>query len=93
MVLTVFLIDEKEKINNISQYFLKRIDAEPSDNVFKTLSEGEKNFISFLYFYQLCLGTDNIDRSSKKKIIVIDDPVSSLDSQALFIVTTLISWV
>lgn len=85
-----FLIDEKEKINNISQYFLKRIDEESSDNVFKTLSEGEKNFISFLYFYQLCLGTDDIDRSSKKKIIVIDDPVSSLDSQALFIVTTLI---
>lgn len=85
-----FLIDEKEKINNISQYFLKRIDEESSYNVFKTLSEGEKNFISFLYFYQLCLGTDNIDRSSKKKIVVIDDPVSSLDSQALFIVTTLI---
>lgn len=85
-----FLIDEKEKINNISQYYLKRIDEENSNNVFKTLSEGEKNFISFLYFFQLCLGTDNLDRSSKKKIIVIDDPVSSLDSQVLFIVTTLI---
>ncbi|MXO05366.1 AAA family ATPase [Flavobacterium sp. HBTb2-11-1] len=85
-----FLIDEKEKVNNISQYYLKRIDDENSNNVFKTLSEGEKNFISFLYFYQLCLGTDSIDRSSKKKIIVIDDPVSSLDSQVLFIVTTLV---
>jgi len=85
-----FLIDEKEKINNISQYYLKRVDEGTSDNVFKTLSEGEKNFISFLYFFQLCLGTDNVDRSSKKKIIVIDDPVSSLDSQVLFIVTTLI---
>lgn len=85
-----FLIDEKEKINNISQYYLKRIDDENSNNVFKSLSEGEKNFISFLYFYQLCLGTDNVDRNSKKKIIVIDDPVSSLDSQVLFIVTTLV---
>lgn len=85
-----FLIDEKEKINNISQYYLKRVENEENNNVFKTLSEGEKNFISFLYFYQLCLGTDSIDKSSKKKIIVIDDPVSSLDSQVLFIVTTLI---
>jgi wobble nucleotide-excising tRNase len=85
-----FLIDEKEKINNISQYYLKRVGEQEGINVFKTLSEGEKNFISFLYFYQLCLGTDNIDKSSKKKIIVIDDPVSSLDSQVLFIVTTLI---
>ncbi len=85
-----FVIDEKEKVNNISQYFLKRINSQQNDNVFKSLSEGEKNFIAFLYFFQLCLGTDNILKGSKKKIIVIDDPVSSLDSQILFIVSTLI---
>lgn len=85
-----FLIEEKEKVNNISQYFLKRVESQSTDNVFKTLSEGEKNFIAFLYFFQLCLGSENILDTSKKKIIVIDDPVSSLDSQVLFIVTTLI---
>jgi wobble nucleotide-excising tRNase len=86
-----FEIDEKEKINNISRYYLKRSNSSIYDPVFSSLSEGEKNFISFLYFYQLCLGTDDIQNNgSKKKIIVIDDPVSSLDSQALFIVSTLI---
>lgn len=85
-----FYIEEKQMENNISQYYLKRNDNNDSLNVFKTLSEGEKNFISFLYFFQLCLGTDNQENSAKKKIIVIDDPVSSLDSQVLFIVTTLI---
>ncbi|MBG0504953.1 AAA family ATPase [Elizabethkingia anophelis] len=85
-----FNIEEKQLENNISQYYLKRNNNNNSSNVFKTLSEGEKNFISFLYFFQLCLGTDNQENSSKKKIIVIDDPVSSLDSQVLFIVTTLI---
>jgi len=86
-----FQIEEKEKINNISQYYLKRNNATNDKPVFKSLSEGEKNFISFLYFYQLCLGTDDIENnSSKKKIIVIDDPVSSLDSNVLFIVSTLI---
>lgn len=85
-----FKIKEKEKVNNISQYFLKRVDSESTQNVFKTLSEGEKNFIAFLYFHQLCLGTGNTDDISKKKIIVIDDPISSLDSQSLFIITTLI---
>lgn len=85
-----FKIEEKEKINNISQYFLKRVDSQQNENVFKSLSEGEKNFIAFLYFFQLCLGTDNVLNIVKKKIIVIDDPVSSLDSQILFIVTTLI---
>lgn len=84
-----FEIDEKEKVNNISRYYLKRQHAPNASSVFQTLSEGEKNFISFLYFYQLCLGTDDLQNNgSKKKIIVIDDPVSSLDSQAMFIVLT-----
>lgn len=84
-----FKIEEKETSNNISRYLLKRQNSSDSD-VFNTLSEGEKNFIAFLYFYQLVLNTDKKDSEFKKKIIVIDDPVSSLDSQVLFVVTTLI---
>ncbi|MBC8237064.1 MAG: AAA family ATPase [Helicobacteraceae bacterium] len=85
-----FEIEEKElNDNNIFEYYLKRIDGQKED-VFKSLSEGEKNFIAFLYFYQLCLGTNNLEESEKKKIIVIDDPVSSLDSQVLFLVNSLI---
>ncbi|MDD4516220.1 AAA family ATPase [Massilibacteroides sp.] len=86
-----FEIAEKEKINNISHYFLKRNGMTSNKPVFKSLSEGEKNFISFLYFYQLCIGSDDIEKNSaKKKIIIIDDPVSSLDSQVLFVVSTLV---
>src|SRR5690606_31421581 len=86
-----FEIAEKSIENNISQYYLKRPLQSNEESIFKSLSEGEKNFISFLYFYQLCIGTDNIQtNASKKKIIVIDDPVSSLDNQALFVVSTLI---
>jgi len=87
-----FEIKERESNeNNISQYYLHRPHKPNERHIFKKLSEGEKNFISFLYFYQLCIGTDDIENNSaKKKIIVIDDPVSSLDSQSLFIVSTLI---
>lgn len=86
-----FEIAEKDTINNISQYFLKRPNSSGEEPIFKSLSEGEKSLISFLYFYQLCVGTDDIQNNgSKKKIIIIDDPVSSLDSQALFVVSTLI---
>lgn len=86
-----FEIKEKEKVNNISRYYLRRNNSSSEKSVFKSLSEGEKNFISFLYFYQLCLGVDDIKlNGTKKKIIIIDDPVSSLDSQTLFIVSTLI---
>lgn len=86
-----FEIKEKELVNNISQYYLKRPNDNSENPIFKTLSEGEKSFISFLYYYQLCIGTDDIENNStKKKIIVIDDPVSSLDSQALFVISSLI---
>jgi wobble nucleotide-excising tRNase len=86
-----FEICENEKINNVSQYYLKRPNASNSRDIYKTLSEGEKSFISFLYFYQLCIGTDDIqNHGSKKKIIVIDDPISSLDSQTLFVISSLV---
>lgn len=87
-----FEIHEQNKENNISQYYLSRTSTVGDDKVFDSLSEGESNFIAFLYFYQLCLGTTDIQEGSKKKkIIVIDDPVSSMDSQVLFIVSTLIN--
>lgn len=57
--------------------------------VAENLSEGEKNFIAFLYFYQQVFGSDTEDSVNTNKIVVIDDPVSSMDSSALFIVATL----
>lgn len=56
----------------------------------KTLSEGEYNFISFLYFYYLCFGSQERTKLGIKKILVIDDPVSSMDSNVLFIIATLV---
>ena len=82
--------EKKDDTTAAPTYYLKRNGTSPA-NVYKSLSEGEKTFISFLYFHQLCLGTDDIEHSaSKKKIIVIDDPVSSLDSKVMFVITTLI---
>lgn len=83
------IAERGEKINNISQYYLKRCDS-TEEYIFKTLSEGEKNFIAFLYFYQLCIGTNDITNKGLKKIIIIDDPVSSLDSRCLFILVSLV---
>jgi wobble nucleotide-excising tRNase len=54
------------------------------------LSEGERNFIAFLYFYHLVRGSQSETDSGKDKIVVIDDPVSSMDSSSLFIVSALV---
>ena len=55
-----------------------------------TLSEGEKTFITFLYFYHLTNGSFETDKITTNKVLVIDDPISSLDSSVLFIVSNLV---
>ncbi|OBZ13642.1 AAA family ATPase [Bacillus sp. FJAT-26390] len=63
---------------------------ENGDDANETLSEGEKTFITFLYFYQLIKGSNNIEDIIKDKVVVIDDPVSSLDTTVLFMVSSLV---
>jgi len=60
------------------------------ERVERTLSEGEKTVITFLYFYHLVKGSVERDSINDDRIIVFDDPISSLDGHALFIVSHLI---
>ncbi len=55
-----------------------------------TLSEGEVTFITFLYFYHLCKGGRTESSINTDRVIVIDDPISSLDSNILFVVSSLV---
>lgn len=55
-----------------------------------TLSEGEITFITFLYYLQLTKGGISEEEVNNERILVIDDPISSLDSNVLFVVSTLI---
>lgn len=49
-----------------------------TNDVFSSLSEGEKMIISFLYFRELFKGKQSAIEVKQKKIAIIDDPVSSL---------------
>jgi wobble nucleotide-excising tRNase len=55
-----------------------------------TLSEGEITFITFLYFLQLSTGAITQSDITDDRVLVIDDPVCSLDSNVLFIISALI---
>ncbi|NCC15741.1 MAG: hypothetical protein EOM28_05250 [Clostridia bacterium] len=79
-----FTLREKRGQQNV--YEVVRHDGTVADK----LSEGERNFIAFLYFYHLVRGSHTDSDVSKDKIVVIDDPVSSMDSCVLFIVSTLV---
>lgn len=60
------------------------------DRVFRSLSEGERMVISFLYFVELCRGKKAVTEGVKKKVVVIDDPISSLSHVYVFNVGRLI---
>ncbi|MEG1406931.1 MAG: AAA family ATPase, partial [Ruthenibacterium sp.] len=79
-----FSLEPKAGVNHV--YEVRRPDGSIAEN----LSEGEKNFIAFLYFYHLVCGSTSENGETKDKIVVIDDPVSSMDSSSLFIVSTLV---
>jgi len=73
-----------EKSNH---YQIKRTDGTLAES---TLSEGEVTFITFLYFLQWIKGSQNEEEVTQDRIIVIDDPISSLDSNVLFVVSSLL---
>lgn len=68
-------------------YKLVRADGRDAKS---TLSEGEKSFVTFLYFYHLLKGSTSESGMTTDRVVVIDDPVSSLDAHILFIVSSLI---
>jgi wobble nucleotide-excising tRNase len=75
------------KAANGTCYRLKRHDDKDAK---ETLSEGEKTFVTFLYFYHLLKGSVSESGITADRIVVFDDPVSSLDSDILFIVGSLV---
>lgn len=75
------------KADNGTCYKLIRQDGA---NAKETLSEGERSFITFLYFDYLLKGSDSETGMTTDRVVVFDDPVSSLDSDILFIVGSLI---
>lgn len=68
-------------------YQLIRADGRPVAN---TLSEGERTFITFLYYYHRLQSVQNGPNETERLVAVIDDPISSLDSDILFVVSTLV---
>jgi len=80
--------DFKVKKHSDALYRIVRIGE--SEDAFHTLSEGEKMMISFLYFCELCKGRSNAEDTHGKRIVVIDDPISSLSHVFIFNVGQLI---
>jgi wobble nucleotide-excising tRNase len=71
----------------VNQYQIQREDGELAES---TLSEGEVTFITFLYFLQLAKGSTDETTITDDRVLIIDDPISSLDSNVLFVVSTLV---
>ena len=82
-----FLGFKLAKVANGTSYKLVRSDGSDAKS---SLSEGEKTFVTFLYFYHFLKGSESESGMTADRVVVFDDPVSSLDSDILFIVSNLI---
>lgn len=78
------------KVTKHSDSLYRVVRAEKSEDAFHSLSEGERMMISFLYFCQLCKGRLSAEDTHAKRIVVIDDPISSLSHIFVFNVGQLI---
>ncbi|MBP1325477.1 wobble nucleotide-excising tRNase [Leucobacter exalbidus] len=67
-----------------------RIVREDGSPAFDSLSEGEKSFICFAYFWESLFGSEVASGVPEDVVAVIDDPISSLDSDALFMIAAYI---
>lgn len=67
-----------------------RFVRENGEAAYNTLSEGERNFVTFLYFMYSLKGNIHESGHNENKVVIIDDPVSSLDNDILFIVSSLL---
>lgn len=65
--------------------------SEGGDSVSKTLSEGERTLLAFLYFYER-VRDGSVDASAvgASRIVVIDDPIASVDADVMFLVAHLV---
>ncbi|ENU2456885.1 AAA family ATPase [Shigella flexneri] len=72
-------------------YIISRLGHTKNQNVYRSLSEGEKTLITFLYFLECCKGkTDKNDTDSRDIFIVIDDPISSLSQNYVYDIASII---
>ena len=69
------------------RYQIQRADGSYVNN---SLSEGEQTFITFLYYMQLASGMDKNNHMDTRRVLVIDDPISSLDSDVMQIVNMML---
>ncbi|WP_418139642.1 AAA family ATPase [Oceanimonas smirnovii] len=82
----------KSMVPGQENFFVLSRGEQCGDKVFHSLSEGEKTLITFLYFIEKCNGSLNKDSSvaDNEKLIVIDDPISSLSQNYIYDIASLI---
>jgi wobble nucleotide-excising tRNase len=76
------ILDFQIRKHNDHLYQLERPGG--GTNSFQSLSEGEKMIIALLYFCELCDGNESADEQPKDRIVVLDDPVSSMSHIFVF---------
>lgn len=83
--MTNFSIQPSPMLDNF--YQIQRADG---SFVKDTLSEGEVSLITFLYFMEQVKGHRMTNYLSNLEVVVIDDPISSMDSDVMYTVSEMV---
>ncbi|MFP1559147.1 AAA family ATPase [Escherichia coli] len=76
-------MDETAELKD--KYIISRDGNNRKQDVYRSLSEGEKTLITFLYFLECCKGkTNENDTDMRDKLIVIDNPAIKFISKLCF---------
>ncbi|HCI2963350.1 TPA: AAA family ATPase, partial [Salmonella enterica] len=75
-LLGIYGFSIKKHTESNDKYIISRSENTTDKDVYRSLSEGEKTLITFLYFLECCKGkTDKNDTDMRDVFIVIDDPI------------------
>ncbi len=86
VILSEMSVDFHLEVEN-KYYVLKHSDGQHI--TVADISEGEKNLLALIYFYFEMLENDSGKLKEEIKLVIIDDPSSSLDSENYFYITEL----
>lgn len=90
-LLGIYGFSIKKHTESNDKYIISRSENTTDKDVYRSLSEGEKTLITFLYFLECCKGkTDKNDTDMRDVFIVIDDPISSLSQNYVYDIASII---
>lgn len=86
-----FIVDINKNLDNENIIIKYKSSITEKNRIKNTLSDGEKTALAFSYFLSKIENTCNTEEKIKGAVVIIDDPISSLDANRIYSTAHLIN--